>query len=238
LLPEDGISIEHGPVHAHALHGRSLLGPDLDDAAGAAAHGAGHEFLQGNLTGQPELACQGGDCFEHGVGTAGANLDLGAGRRVQAFQPAPRQSRDIAPEAAQKAQQTREPTGYAPVVEQGHGGDYLRRQAWNQVLGRTRLEGKGDLGAEDGEGSEPPVRAQGIGQKDHGGDTYAAADEEGPRVLGMRLEGAADGSEQADALTGSLPGQEPGALPDHLVEEFYPVVPRARAHDRERPAHR
>ena len=50
----DGVRFEHRPVDADSLHRSSLAGAHLDRAAGAPADGAGHVFLERELTGQRE----------------------------------------------------------------------------------------------------------------------------------------------------------------------------------------
>ena len=80
--------------------------------------------------------------------------------------------------------------------------------------------------------------AQGIGQEDHGRHAHATADEQGPGPFGMELEGLADGPDGADDIPGAAPGQEPGALPDRLVEDLDPARPGVDAHQGDGPAQR
>ena len=50
-LPGDRGGVEHRAVDAHAFHCGPFRGVDPDRAAGAAAHRAGHEFLERHLAG-------------------------------------------------------------------------------------------------------------------------------------------------------------------------------------------
>ena len=68
--------IEHRAVHAHALHGRSLLSSNFNCAARATADSAGHIFFQRDLTGQMIIPRELGNLFQHGRRTAGKDFDL------------------------------------------------------------------------------------------------------------------------------------------------------------------
>ena len=83
---KDLIGIENRPVHAHTFHGGALGRFNLHRATGAAAHGAGHEFLQGNLARSLIFTGQCRDGFQHGARPAAEDLYLPARVLIQGIQ--------------------------------------------------------------------------------------------------------------------------------------------------------
>src|SRR5580704_10906231 len=118
LLGKHRVGVEHGPVHADALHGRPVGGLYKYRAPCAAAHRTGHVLLEAHLAGNAMTACEARGGSEHRGGTAGKDLAAVELLRRQALQPRIGKLGHEALEAAVKSRAACEPACDAPVIHE------------------------------------------------------------------------------------------------------------------------
>ena len=168
---------------------RFIASPSVRDhrhrAAGAAADGAGHEFLERYLAGHAEATRDPRGGLQHRRRAAGEHLDLGARRAHRATRARRGEVGDVAVEAAREAASVARRLGTPQSSSSG-----MQAIAAGGMPGTRIVDGR----ARNGNGISEPISTSGrqrasrarlerLGEEHHRRDADAAADQQRARAL-------------------------------------------------------